>query len=222
MDTGIGKSSYSVMEQGKMDLILSTRPEDRRYIFEEAAGISKYKYQKKESLKKLTETSDNLDRINDIIKEIEREKDFKSKQAETTKVYLSLRNELSDLDIKINCIRYRDLEKKENKLLDDINRHNMEREKISARVSTTSADNEVDEKRKNDLQHQLFELEKRLHAHKIRARTSTPRPRRTGADNRRAGPDGRRGEDPERTKTRAAREKRSRAVRRRHRAQDRR
>ncbi len=168
MDTGIGKSSYSVMEQGKMDLILSTRPEDRRYIFEEAAGISKYKYQKKESLKKLTETSDNLDRINDIIKEIEREKDFKSKQAETTKVYLSLRNELSDLDIKINCIRYRDLEKKENKLLDDINRHNMEREKISARVSTTSADNEVDEKRKNDLQHQLFELEKRLHAYKIR------------------------------------------------------
>ncbi len=168
MDTGIGKSSYSVMEQGKMDLILSTRPEDRRYIFEEAAGISKYKYQKKESLKKLTETSDNLDRINDIIKEIEREKDFKSKQAETTKVYLSLRNELSDLDIKINCIRHQDLVKRENKLLDDINRQNMEREKISARVSTTSADNEVDEKRKNDLQHQLFELEKRLHAYKIR------------------------------------------------------
>jgi chromosome segregation protein len=168
MDTGIGKSSYSVMEQGKMDLILSTRPEDRRYIFEEAAGISKYKYQKKESLKKLTETSDNLDRINDIIKEIEREKDLKSKQAETTKVYLSLRNELTDLDIRINCIRYQDLVKRENKLNDDINRQNMEREKISTRVSTTSADNEVDEKRKNDIQHQLFELEKRLHAYRIR------------------------------------------------------
>ena len=168
MDTGIGKSSYSVMEQGKMDLILSTRPEDRRYIFEEAAGISKYKYQKKESLKKLTETSDNLDRINDIIKEIEREKDLKSKQAETTKVYLSLRNELTDLDVRTNCIRHQDLVKRENKLADDINRQNMEREKISARVSTTSADNEVDEKRKNDIQHQLFELEKRLHAYRIR------------------------------------------------------
>jgi chromosome segregation protein len=168
MDTGIGKASYSVMEQGKMDLILSTRPEDRRYIFEEAAGISKYKFQKKESLKKLTETSDNLERINDIIKEIEREKDFKSKQAETTKVYISLKTELSELDIKINILRYRELAKKQSKIQEDIERHNMEREAISSRVSTTSADNEKDEKRKNDIQHQLFELEKRLHAYRIR------------------------------------------------------
>jgi len=168
MDTGIGKASYSVMEQGKMDLILSTRPEDRRYIFEEAAGISKYKFQKKESLRKLTETSDNLERINDIIKEIEREKDLKSKQAETTKVYISLKNELSDLDIKVNILRYQDLVKKQNKIQDEIEKHNMERESISARVSTTSADNEKDEKHKNDLQHQLFELEKRLHAYRIR------------------------------------------------------
>ncbi len=168
MDTGIGKSSYSVMEQGKMDLILSTRPEDRRYIFEEAAGISKYKFQKKESLKKLTETSDNLERINDIIKEIEREKDFKSKQAETTKVYLSLKGELADLDVKINCLRYQELSRKQAKIQDDIEKHNQERESISARVSTTSADNEKDEKRKNDIQHQLFELEKRLHAYRIR------------------------------------------------------
>ncbi|HPC42905.1 MAG TPA: AAA family ATPase [Spirochaetota bacterium] len=168
MDTGIGKASYSVMEQGKMDLILSTRPEDRRYIFEEAAGISKYKFQKKESLRKLTETSDNLERINDIIKEIEREKDFKSKQAETTKVYLSLKTELSELDIKTNVLRFRELSKKQAKIQEDIERHNMEREAISSRVSTTSADNEKDEKRKNDIQHQLFELEKRLHAYRIR------------------------------------------------------
>jgi chromosome segregation protein len=168
MDTGIGKSSYSVMEQGKMDLILSTKPEDRRYIFEEAAGISKYKFQKKESLKKLTETSDNLERINDIIKEIEREKDFKSKQAETTKVYISLKGELADLDIKINCMRYQDLSRKQAKIQDDIEKHNRERASISARVSTTSADNEKDDKRKNDIQHQLFELEKRLHAYRIR------------------------------------------------------
>jgi chromosome segregation protein len=168
MDTGIGKSSYSVMEQGKIDLILSTRPEDRRYIFEEAAGISKYKFQKKESLKKLTETSDNLERINDVIKEIEREKDVKSKQAETTKVYISLRNELADLDIKVNVLRFQDLVKKQKKIEDEIEKHSMERESISARVSTTSADNEKDEKRKNDLQQQLFELEKRLHAYRIR------------------------------------------------------
>ena len=168
MDTGIGKSSYSVMEQGKMDLILSTRPEDRRYIFEEAAGISKYKLQKKESLRKLTETSDNLERINDIIKEIEREKELKSKQAETTKVYIGLRNEMTDLDIRINFLRWQDLARKQARIQDEIEKNNMERESISARVSTTSADNEKDEKRKNDIQHQLFELEKRLHAYRIR------------------------------------------------------
>ncbi|OHD65503.1 MAG: hypothetical protein A2176_14015 [Spirochaetes bacterium RBG_13_51_14] len=168
MDTGIGKSAYSVMEQGKIDMILSTKPEDRRYIFEEAAGISKYKFQKKESLKKLTDTGDNLERINDIIKEIEREKDLKSKQAETTKIYISLKNGLADCDLKINCLRYRDLAKKQDKIQDEIEKYGRERDAVSARVSTTSADNEKDEKQKNDVQIQLFELEKRLHAYRIR------------------------------------------------------
>ncbi len=168
MDTGIGKSSYSVMEQGKIDMILSTKPEDRRYIFEEAAGISKYKFQKKESLKKLTETGENLDRINDIVREIERERDLKAKQAETTKTYLALKNEFSELDMSINRMRYQDLDRRHEKLKADIEKLNREREAISARVSATSADNEKDEKKKNDIQHQLFELEKRLHAYRIR------------------------------------------------------
>jgi chromosome segregation protein len=168
MDTGIGKSSYSVMEQGKMDLILSTRAEDRRYIFEEAAGISRYKLQKKESLRKLQETGDNLNRINDIIKEIEREKDLKAKQAERTKVYLGLRTQLTDLDVKTSYIKYGEYQSRQEKVQEQIDRLQKEREAISARVSTISADNEKDEKKKNDLQHQLFELEKRLHAYKIR------------------------------------------------------
>jgi chromosome segregation protein len=168
LDTGIGKSAYSVMEQGKIDLILSTRAEDRRYIFEEAAGISKYKLQKKESLKKLTETGDNLERINDIIKEIEREKELKSKQVETTKEYISLKKRLADHDIKINVLRFRELVKKHDRLQDDIEKYNRERAAVSARIATTSADNEKDEKRKNDIQYQLFELEKRLHAYRIR------------------------------------------------------
>ncbi|MCP4136571.1 MAG: AAA family ATPase [bacterium] len=168
MDTGIGKSAYSVMEQGKMDLILSTKAEDRRYLFEEAAGISRYKLQKKESLKKLKDTSDNLDRINDIIKEIEREKDLKGKQAERTSQYLGFRKEQIDFDIKLNFIKYNELAKKQEKLQGDIERLKKERETTSARVSAISAENEKDEKRKNDIQLQLFDLEKRLHAYKIR------------------------------------------------------
>src|SRR5438105_3569258 len=73
MDTGIGRSAYSIMEQGKIDLILSSRPEDRRAIFEEAAGITKYKAQKKEALRKLEYTDANLIRLADIMKEVKRQ-----------------------------------------------------------------------------------------------------------------------------------------------------
>src|SRR5437764_776914 len=71
-DTGVGRSAYSIMEQGKIDLILSSRPEDRRAVFEEAAGITKFKTQKKEALRKLEATEANLLRIGDIIKEAKR------------------------------------------------------------------------------------------------------------------------------------------------------
>ncbi len=168
MDTGIGKSSYSVMEQGKMDLILSTKAEDRRYIFEEAAGISRYKLQKRESLKKLQDTGDNLHRINDIIKEIEREKDLKQKQSEKTREYLGLRKQYAELDIKINAIKLYELQKKQEKLQDDVNRLKGEREKVSARISATSAENEKDEKEKNDIQHRIWELDKELSNYKFR------------------------------------------------------
>ena len=73
MDTGIGRSAYSIMEQGKIDTILSSRPEDRRAIFEEAAGITKYKSQKKEALRKLENTEANLIRLADIIREVKRQ-----------------------------------------------------------------------------------------------------------------------------------------------------
>ncbi len=168
MDTGIGKSAYSVMEQGKMDLILSTKAEDRRYIFEEAAGISRYKLQKKESLKKLKETGENLERINDIIKEIERGKDMKAQQAERTKKYITLKNDLSELDLKNNLIRFRGLEERQKKIQESIEKLHRERDSLMVNLSATSAENEKDEKRKNDLQHQLFDLEKKLHAYKIR------------------------------------------------------
>src|SRR5258707_13973486 len=73
MDTGIGRTAYSIMEQGKIDQILSSRPEDRRAIFEEAAGITRYKAQKKEALRKLEYTDANLLRLADILKEVKRQ-----------------------------------------------------------------------------------------------------------------------------------------------------
>jgi len=186
MDTGIGKSAYSVLEQGKMDLILSTKAEDRRYLFEEAAGISRYKMQKRESLKKLQDTGENLNRINDVIKEIEREKDLKSKQAEKTKEFLNFKGRLSEVDIKLSLLKYRDLVRKFDKNQEDIEKLKKSREEISGRVSRISAENEKDEKKKNDLQYQLFEIEKKLDAYRVRRETidiSTEKNRRLVDDN---------------------------------------
>jgi chromosome segregation protein len=72
-DTGIARAAYSMMEQGKIDMVLSSRPEDRRAVFEEAAGITKYKTQKREALRKLEATEANLLRIGDVIKEVKRQ-----------------------------------------------------------------------------------------------------------------------------------------------------
>lgn len=97
-DTGVGRSAYSIMEQGKIDLILSSRPEDRRTVFEEAAGITKYKGQKKEALRKLEATEANLLRIGDIIKEVKRQIGSLQRQAGKARRYQALMADLQVLD----------------------------------------------------------------------------------------------------------------------------
>ena len=99
MDTGIGKDGYSIIGQGKIDEILSNKSEDRRHIFEEAAGIVKYRVRKVESEKKLEQTKLNLLRINDILTEIEGQIGPLKIQAEKAKRFLSLREELKNIEI---------------------------------------------------------------------------------------------------------------------------
>jgi chromosome segregation protein len=98
MDTGIGRTAYSIMEQGKLDLVLSSRPEDRRAIFEEAAGITKYKAQKKEALRKLEYTDANLIRLADIMKEVKRQIGSLQRQAGKARRYKGLFENLKALD----------------------------------------------------------------------------------------------------------------------------
>lgn len=99
MDTGIGKDGYSIIGQGKIDEILSNKSEDRRHIFEEAAGIVKFRTRKAESEKKLEHTKLNLLRINDILAEIEANIEPLKLQAEKAKKYLTLREELKNIEI---------------------------------------------------------------------------------------------------------------------------
>ena len=99
MDTGIGRSAYSIMEQGKIDQILSSRPEDRRAIFEEAAGITKYKFQRKEALRKLEATEANLLRLADIIKEVKRQIGSVQRQAAKARRYQGMLEDLKTLEL---------------------------------------------------------------------------------------------------------------------------
>ena len=115
MDTGIGKDGYSIIGQGKIDEILSNKSEDRRNVFEEAAGIVKFKTRKEESEKKLERTKLNVLRINDIISEIEGNLEPLKVQSEKAKKYVDLKSELKNIEVGLfvhNIERYKsDLEK---------------------------------------------------------------------------------------------------------------
>ncbi|MBP3494451.1 MAG: chromosome segregation protein SMC [Oscillospiraceae bacterium] len=101
MDTGMGREGYSIIGQGKIDEILSVKSGERREIFEEAAGISKFRHRKEESERKLARTEENLVRINDKIAELELQVEPLRKQAEVAKKYLILRDELRVLEISV-------------------------------------------------------------------------------------------------------------------------
>lgn len=100
-DTGIGKEGYSIIGQGQIDKILSGRPEERRELFDEAAGIVKFKRRKGTTLKKLEEEQKNLVRVTDILSELTRQLEPLERQSEVAKVYLSKRENLRDLDVNL-------------------------------------------------------------------------------------------------------------------------
>src|SRR4029079_17460531 len=98
-DTGMGSHAYSVIERGMVDYVLSDNSSDRRFLFEEASGITKYKARKKEALNKLDATDGDLTRLNDIIYEIEKELRSHARQVVKARKFQRLRDEIRDLDL---------------------------------------------------------------------------------------------------------------------------
>lgn len=131
MDTGMGRDGYSMVGQGKIEEIISSKPEDRRAIFEEAAGISKFRYRKQESERKMQQTGENLIRLLDIIGEIEGRLEPLQKDSEKAKKYLALRDELKENEISLSIYLLDDLKKKllKTKELFEINLKDLETEK---------------------------------------------------------------------------------------------
>ena len=114
MDTGIGTRAYSVMEQGKMDFILNSKPEERRFVFEEAAGITKYKERKREALHKIEVTEANILRLNDIIKELGRQIGSMERKASKARRYKRIKDELNGLEVKHSVMELNHLNEKLN------------------------------------------------------------------------------------------------------------
>ena len=136
MDTGLGREGYALIGQGRIDEILSQRSADRREIFEEAAGISKYRHRKEEAERKLERTEENLVRIGDKIAELELQVEPLRKQAETAKRYLILRDELRLLEISVWLEKIDEIKATELKLRADC---------AAARAEKERADTELEE-----------------------------------------------------------------------------
>ncbi len=124
-NSGLGKNGYSVVSQGKVTELVDAKPENRRAMFEDAAGISKYKNDKKEAERKLERTTDNLTRVKDILSEIERQMGPLKKQAENAKKYLEYKGRLKDLEVNAYIYQYEnanDAKEKINLKLDALNK----------------------------------------------------------------------------------------------------
>lgn len=166
LDTGIGRDGYSVIGQGRVDEILSTRSEDRRQIFEEASGIMKYKLRKQESERKLELTKQNLSRINDIINELETQLEPLREQSETARKYLDLRGNLKELEVNVyleNITRFRDklgeFEEQYKTIKDNIDSENKKLEEITtANRQKTDMLKQLEEKLDYS-KHQFYNLE---------------------------------------------------------------
>ena len=112
-DTGIGKEGYSIIGQGQIDRILSGKPEERRELFDEAAGIVKFKKRKVTAQKKLDSERENLVRVNDILAELERQVGPLERQSEKAKTYLKKKSELKDYDVNMFLLETERIEKEQ-------------------------------------------------------------------------------------------------------------
>jgi chromosome segregation protein len=145
MDSGLGRDAYSIISQGKVEEILSSKAEERRTIFEEAAGVLKYKQRKKKAEYKLAETQENLNRVEDIIHEIEQQKGPLGEQAEKAKNYMKLKEELKQEEISLLITEIEKLHNEWKKLLDSINEK--KNEEIKMKTLIQQKESEIEKQR---------------------------------------------------------------------------
>ena len=162
-DTGIGKSAYSVMEQGKIDQILSSKPEDRRYLFEEAAGITKHKVRVKEAQSKLERTEENMRQIEGVLGEVKRSHDSLKIQADKTAAYRRLKDSIFEVECDVYLLRLRQFLRDKERKEADFAAKKKDRDETKASFDALSQSMSESLDTVNEMETQLVELQKKLY-----------------------------------------------------------
>jgi chromosome segregation protein len=175
MDTGIGRSAYSIMEQGKIDMLLSARPEDRRQVFEEAAGITKFKKEKKEALRKLEYTEANLLRVSDVLAEQERRMNSLKRQVSKARRYQALATDVKVLDTHFSHRRFLERSAESEELKNSLRAFGVQRAKLEESLPEAEAAVVDARDRAQHLEVELSELRQRLSGHENAAQAAESR-----------------------------------------------
>jgi chromosome segregation protein len=152
LGTGVGAESYSIVAQGKIDMVLSSRPEDRRVVFDEASGITKYKSQKRETMRKLEDAEGNLLRVNDIVIEVKRQISSLERQANKARKYKEVFEELKVKEVRLAIVEKKELVKQKDEIINKL-------QELEAKEATLLASVREQEARITNRQIELKALE---------------------------------------------------------------
>ncbi|MCR4938473.1 MAG: AAA family ATPase [Treponemataceae bacterium] len=162
-DTGVGKAAYSVMEQGKIDQILSSKPDDRRYIFEEAAGITRFKARRAEAERKLERTQENMRQVEGILGEVKRSYDALKIQADQTNKYRELKEKIFNLELDIQLLRLKNFMENKNNRTYDIKKAEKDRSLLKAEIDAINSNLEQHLDEVNAMESKIVSLQKEIY-----------------------------------------------------------
>jgi len=162
-DTGVGKAAYSVMEQGKIDQILSSKPEERRYLFEEAAGITRYRERGAEAERNLAKTEENVKQVELILNEVKRAHDSLKTQSEKTLKYRTLRDEIFNYELDIQLLRLKQFKYDRDEKNETLRRRTVDRDKIRSDMEAENKALEANMDEVNSMETRLVELQKNIY-----------------------------------------------------------
>ena len=163
LDTGVGKNAYSVMEQGRIDLLLAAKPEERRHVFEEAAGIARYRSRGAEAERKLHHTRHNMKQVEAIIAEVKRSRDVLANQVERAGQYRSLQERVFGAERDLELIRLRELEARRETITRDLAAARERHEGLQAKRRGADEEMRRDAVRTRELEAEVVDLQRQLY-----------------------------------------------------------